>query len=126
MKEDRRIANIIRWLARKFVTQPGDGPTAEQVLKHRVEWRGIAEADDGRAVHQRAYVCFRAEKDCYELTGILLALTALSILFDEDTVARKMGGGVLTPSTIATERYFKELEKAGVFVETKLLDWLRE
>jgi short subunit dehydrogenase-like uncharacterized protein len=60
------------------------------------------------------------------LTGILLALTAMAILFDEDTVARKMGGGVLTPSTIATERYFKELEKAGVFVETKMLDWLRE
>ncbi|RPB11964.1 hypothetical protein P167DRAFT_488669 [Morchella conica CCBAS932] len=116
----------IRWLTRKFVTQPGDGPTTEQVLKHRVEWRGIAEADDGRAVHQRAYVSFRAEKDCYELTGILLALTALSILFDEDTLAKKIGGGVLTPSTIATERYFKELEKAGVFVETKMLDWLRE
>lgn len=64
---------------------------------------------------------FRCEEDCYTLTGILLTHTALAILFDPGTVAREMGGGILTPSTVATERYFDGLERAGVAVEVKMM-----
>lgn len=88
--------------------------------KYRIEWRGVADADDLR--HSRVHVSFRCEEDCYTLTGILLAHTALAILFDPDTAAREMRGGILTPSTVATESYFGALEKAGVFVEVKMLE----
>lgn len=63
---------------------------------------------------------FRCEKDCYTLTGILLAQTALAILFDP--AARAAGGGVLTPSMVASQRYFEALERVGVVVEVKMLE----
>lgn len=62
---------------------------------------------------------FRCEKDCYTLTGILLARTALTILFDPATAA--LGGGMLTPSMLATDAYFAGLEKAGVALEVTML-----
>lgn len=64
---------------------------------------------------------FRCEKDCYTLTGILLSQTALAILFDP-AAARAAGGGVLTPSMVASQRYFDALERVGVVVEVKMLE----
>lgn len=89
---------------------------------NRAEWHGVAEADDGSAAPRKAQVTFRFEKDCYTLTGILLTQAALSILSTEDSEAKRMGGGILTPSTVTTEGFWKGLEGSGVFVETKAVE----
>lgn len=36
---------LFRTVMRKFVYQPGDGPTKEQTRKDRVEYRGVARPD---------------------------------------------------------------------------------
>jgi hypothetical protein len=46
---------IFRKLARRFVYQPGDGPTKEESQKDRVEYRGIAKPDVETANPPRAF-----------------------------------------------------------------------
>lgn len=62
------------------------------------------------------------EKDIYTLTGILLVQTAMSLLSDDNTTAKKLGGGVLTPSMAASPNFFRNLDRAGFHIETKLMD----
>lgn len=46
---------IFRKFARRFVYQPGDGPTKEESKKERIEYRGIATPDIQTANHPRAF-----------------------------------------------------------------------
>lgn len=115
----RRPGSRVRVPSPLFLHSTYTNTWHSQPGKYRAEWRGVAHADGSQ---DRAHVTFRCELDCYTLTGILLAHTALAILFDPDTVAREMGGGILTPSTVATRRYFDGLERAGVVVEVKMME----
>lgn len=111
-----------RWLVRRFAKPPGEGPILEATNKYRIEWRGVAEADDDNEEAGKAIVTMSFEKDIYTLTGILLVQTAMSLISDEDILARKYGGGVLTPSTAASPTFFKNLDRSGFHIETKMMD----
>jgi short subunit dehydrogenase-like uncharacterized protein len=50
-----------------------------------------------------------------------MVIIALAILYDENTLAHKLGGGILTPATLATPQLFQQLEKAGITIETKMI-----
>lgn len=59
------------------------------------------------------------EGSAYHMTGIFLAQAAISLLRD-DSLAKKMGGGVLTPATLGAA-YIDRLQKAGIKFETRTL-----
>ncbi|PWW79541.1 hypothetical protein C7212DRAFT_310474 [Tuber magnatum] len=109
-----------RWLARKLI-QPGEGPTAEQMAKYRIEYRGVAEADDDSETPKKVFVKLTYEKDPYTCTGALMVQVAMSILFDEDIQAKKLGCGILTAATVATPEFYRNLDRTGFHIETKLL-----
>jgi len=109
-----------RWLLKRFVYQPGDGPTKEQVKRDRCEWRAIANADvsdpnDPRRVLGR----MRWEGSMYDLTGVFLAEAAVTIARSK-TKAHELGGGMLTPATLGSP-YLERLNKAGLKTEVKML-----
>lgn len=80
----------------------------------------MATADEDVANPRKAQISISGP-DAYDQTAIFMALAALAILYDENTLARKLGGGILTPATLATPQFFKELEKAGITFETKMM-----
>lgn len=45
----------LRWLLKKFVYAPGDGPTEQQTEGNRAEWRAIANADVANTNPPKAY-----------------------------------------------------------------------
>lgn len=94
----------------------------ESTNKYRIEWRGIAEADDDNEEAAKATISILCEKDTYTTTGILLVQTAMSLLSDEETFAKKTGGGVLTPSAAASPAFFMALDRCGFHVETKMME----
>jgi short subunit dehydrogenase-like uncharacterized protein len=54
------------------------------------------------------------------VTGLLLCNGAISILKD-DVVAKKLGGGVLTPATLG-QPFIDRLNASGFTFETKLME----
>lgn len=68
----------------------------------------------------KAFLTFKGP-DPYIITGIVMVEIALAILFDEDSMARKMGGGVLTPATLASETLLTRLDQAGVKIESRII-----
>lgn len=110
----------IRWLARKFVTQPGSGPSLERQQRGSMGWKSTGTVDDGSK--RKASCDFRfAKGDAYVFTALLIVEAALAILYDsEGSLAQKMKGGVLTPASLG-DGYVKRLEKAGVEINSRLL-----
>ncbi|KAM3416141.1 hypothetical protein BST61_g7749 [Cercospora zeina] len=110
----------VRWLLKKFVYQPGEGPTKEQASKEHCEWRAIAHADvSDENDPKRAYARMRWNGSMYDLTGVFLAEAAVTIARDK-TFAHELGGGVLTPATLGSA-YLERLSKAGLVTEIKTL-----
>jgi short subunit dehydrogenase-like uncharacterized protein len=108
----------VRWLIKKLVYQPGEGPTKEDTSKDHIEWRGIATADTPQ--QQRAWAKLRFEGSAYHITAILIMEAAITILRDH-TEAHKIGGGIITPATLG-QAYIDRLERAGIKMETRMLD----
>lgn len=108
-----------RWLVRKFVYAPGQGRSKESQHQESLEYRAVATADENVSEPHRAFSRFRWEGGIYYLTGVLLAEAATVILRD-DTLAKKLGGGVLTPAMLG-QPFIDRLEDAGVVIETKLI-----
>lgn len=64
----------------------------------------------------------RYDGGLYRVTGIFAVEGAMVVLRGpEDIPAKKLGGGILTPSTLG-QPFIDRLVKAGVKVETSLLD----
>ncbi|MCJ1282282.1 hypothetical protein MMC26_001605 [Xylographa opegraphella] len=109
----------VRWLAKMFVHQPGEGPTKESTAKDRVEFKAIATADTADSERATAICGFNGS--AYDFTGVLMAEAAFSIVRDGDkTPASKIGGGVLTPATLG-QAYVDRLRNAGVVLEASVL-----
>ena len=106
-----------RWLVRRLVHQPGEGPSRESTAKDRIEYRAIAIADNKES--QRAFARFRYDGSAYDLSGLLMVEAAITILRDS-TPAHKMGGGVLTPATLG-QAYIDRLRKARVVFDAYIL-----
>jgi len=109
----------VRWLAKMFVHQPGEGPTKESTVNDRVEFRAIATADT-EGSHRAAAIC-GFNGSAYDFTGVLMAEAAISIVRDgNESPARKLGGGILTPATLG-QAYVDRLLNAGVELEASML-----
>ncbi|EEH35521.1 hypothetical protein PAAG_06568 [Paracoccidioides lutzii Pb01] len=112
----------VRWLVRKLIYQPGQGPSKQSTQGNRVEFRALATAEhktpEGRPI--KVLGAFKAPGDPYWLTGVLLAESAVILLKSMD-VEKELEGGCLTPAVLGQE-YVDHLEKVGITIETKVLD----
>ncbi|KAA8908864.1 Saccharopine dehydrogenase-domain-containing protein [Sphaerosporella brunnea] len=112
----------LRWLARKyFHPGQGEGPSEEDRRNHRVEWRGVAIADEDSETPRKAFVRVQSSLDAYTLTAVCLVQVANSILFNPNTLAAKLGGGILTTATVASPELFRLLDRAGLKIEAKII-----
>ncbi|KAI9731256.1 MAG: hypothetical protein M1818_007881 [Claussenomyces sp. TS43310] len=110
----------VRWLAKKCVPLPSPEAMEENVTNDRVELRGIAVPDTAGGKKTRAFCRASFEGGMYHFTALLLGEAALTILKD-DVVAKKLGGGVLTPATLG-QPFIDRLRKAGFVFELEMLD----
>ena len=55
----------------------------------------------------------------YQLTGVFVAEAAITLLRDE-TAAKNIGGGLLTPATLGSA-YIDRLIKAGVKIDVRMM-----
>lgn len=94
-----------------------------------MEYHGIAVADEGlnddenapeSPVPRKAFVSFKGP-DPYEITATMMTEIALAVLHDEKSVAKKLGGGVLTPACVASDYLLQRLGRAGVQIEARML-----
>jgi short subunit dehydrogenase-like uncharacterized protein len=110
----------VRWFLKKLIYAPGDGPTEEESRPHKAEYRAVAVADVPGATKPRAYARARYEGGMYHLTGLLLTQAAITLLKD-DVVAKKFGGGILTPATLG-QQYIDRIDRAGFKFEVRMLE----
>lgn len=110
----------LRWLLKKFVSAPGEGPAREVADKDILEYRAIGTAEQDTSHPKKAMARFRYEGGVYYLTGLLLAEAAMVILRDEDEIIKNFGGGVLTPATLG-QPYIDRICDTGVIIEALAL-----
>ncbi|TAQ85745.1 hypothetical protein B7494_g5933 [Chlorociboria aeruginascens] len=104
---------LTRKIGRRFVMQPGDGPTKESARKHWTEYRGIGKQDNASEKSPRAFC--RARYD--GVTGLLVAEAAISILRD----GHKLSGGIYTPASLG-QKFIDRLHSAGFKFEKKIYE----
>jgi short subunit dehydrogenase-like uncharacterized protein len=111
----------LRALIKRFVYQPGQGPTAEATANEVLEFRAVAVADEvsSGGEEKKAMARMRYEGGWYYFTGLLLAEAAMVLLEDEE-LARKLGGGLLTPASLGN-RFVERLQRAGVTIEAEMM-----
>ncbi|KAI1083241.1 Saccharopine dehydrogenase-domain-containing protein [Whalleya microplaca] len=109
----------VRWLARNFIYAPGQGPTKQDGKDDRVEYRGIAIADQQSAKPSRALGILSYENGPYPLSGLLLAEAAMVIL-SNDAIAKEFAG-FSTPAVLGQD-YVDRLDVVGVSIQTRIID----
>jgi len=107
-----------RWLMKKMVYQPGQGPTKEETKSNRLSYRCIATADD--ASRKRAVSTFDYTGGGYYMTGILVAEAAMVVLRGSENLGKKLGG-MVTPACLEME-YVDRLRKAGIKIEVEMMN----
>lgn len=122
---------LVRKIARRYVYQPGEGPTKEEYSRDRIEYRGIATPDVAKPT-ARAYCRAYYEGSMYAcklspsgssclliilVTGASLAQGAMSILRDQ----HELTGGIYTPATLG-QKFIDRLQTVGFKYETKFFD----
>ncbi|KAJ5913143.1 hypothetical protein N7504_002026 [Penicillium tannophilum] len=107
-----------RWLLQWLSPEPGTGPQLKPEEKHFVEWKAVVAAD-GTNVHEpSALGVMRMDTDVYSVCATFVSEAALTLLLvltgkSKDSIAEKLGGGILTPASLGIT-YVELLEKAGV------------
>jgi len=85
-----------------------------------VEYRAIAHADTTDPNDpKRVFGRFAFDGGLYHLTGIFASEAAITLLRD-DTLAKQIGGGFLTPATLGGA-YIERLQKAGVKIDVRMM-----
>ena len=110
----------LRWLLKKIVTAPGGGPAQEATKNDFLEVRAIATADQDGPRPQRAFARLTWKGSIYQLSAVFLAEAAL-VMLREDTMAEKLGGGLLTPATLG-QPFVDRLRNAGVIFQAHVVD----
>lgn len=109
----------VRWLLRKFVYAPGQGPTVQESQNDRLEYHAVATADQDGPNPQRVFGKLTFHGSLYVLTGLLIAEAAMVILDDEEKVKKTSRGGIVTPATLGQD-FVNRLVKVGVNIDTKV------
>ncbi len=101
-----------RWLMRKFLAAPGQGPSAEEREQGRFELRfhGSGEGDPAPEVRGRV---IGGSDPGYGETSKMLAESALCLAFD----SLPKRGGILTPASCMGESLLARLRAAGMLFE---------
>ena len=113
------LLSPVRWVLKRFIYQPGQGPVAEDNASDVLEYRAVAVADQN-GPEVKAMARFRFEGGLYYLTGVFMAEAAMVIL-QEPALVQKLGGGVLTPACLG-ETFVERLQKAGVLLEAEMMN----
>lgn len=108
-----------RWLAKKFLYGPGQGPTKQASSKEALEYRAIATADQDGPNPRRAFAKFRWDGSLYFFTGVCLAEAAMVILQDDHLVNR-LNGGLLTPAMLG-QPFIDRMKVAGMILEVEMM-----
>ncbi|KHN99475.1 Saccharopine dehydrogenase / Homospermidine synthase [Metarhizium album ARSEF 1941] len=103
-----------RSLVKRFVYQPGEGVSREDMEKEGIEYRATATPDIKSNPDQKQAFC-RAW--FHGMTGAFLAEAARTIL--EDDV--ELGGGIFTPACLG-QKYIDRASDAGFKIEVKTID----
>ncbi|KAG6006124.1 hypothetical protein E4U21_007360 [Claviceps maximensis] len=107
-----------RTLVKKFVYQPGEGVSREDMAREEVEYRGTATPDiDINTTGKQAFCRAWFHGSLYALTGVFLAQGALTIL-EEDL---ELDGGLYTPACLG-QGYLHRLNGAGFKVDVKTIE----
>ncbi|KAF2232637.1 hypothetical protein EV356DRAFT_534367 [Viridothelium virens] len=109
-----------RWLMKKLVYAPGQGPTKEETARDLFICKALGTADSSATQRPRAVATLKWTGSFYHLTGVFLAEAAL-VLLRSDTLAHKLGGGVLTPATLG-QPFLDNLNKAGLQLDVETLE----
>jgi short subunit dehydrogenase-like uncharacterized protein len=112
-----------RWIARRLLPAPGNGPTREEAVNDYSEFRVLVSSNQtdehtGRVKKVLGSISHRG--DLYGLTGITSAAAAKIILEHEKEI-KNISAGFVTPATLG-QAYVDELEKGGFNFEAKILD----
>jgi len=104
-----------RWLLRKMVPSPGDGPSREQTNKMSARYKALAITESGKKITGELVL----KGSMYYWTGVFVAEAALELLRGSGGKAKRECG-VMTPSTLEAG-YIERLAKAGFNVQVKAL-----
>ncbi|KAL1305831.1 hypothetical protein AAFC00_003992 [Neodothiora populina] len=116
------LLSPVRWLLKKLVYQPGQGPSKQDSKHDHLEYRALATVDSEAdpSDPKRITARMRWEGDLYYLTGVFLAEGAITLARDETFRAREIGGGLLTPATLGAP-FLERLQKAGLVVDVRVM-----
>lgn len=109
----------VRAFIKKFVYQPGHGPTVEANAKDVLEYRAVAVADQP-GPEKKAIATFRYEGGLYYLTGVFLAEAAM-VLLKEKALVNELAGGLLTPACLGG-KFVERLQSVNVRIDGELVE----
>ena len=112
----------VRWLAKRLVFQPGQGPSRDASRNDRVEYRALATVDSEADPRDPKRITGRLawQGSMYQLTGVFLAEAAVTLARDDEFAAKQVGGGFLTPATLGAP-FLERLQKAGLKVDVRVM-----
>lgn len=103
-----------RYLLKKFVTQPGSGPSQHEMDGGCVELKCVGESDTDSSHKAVATFEIKHGDPGYKGTAAMLASVGLTLALDvEQTEAGKRGGGFWTPACLG-ESLIGRLSEAGI------------
>ena len=119
---------FLRNTVKRFIYQPGDGPTKEESKNNGFEFRGIGTPDVPGKAPARAFCKFSCAGSVYActphlslstlpkliklVTAISVSEAAISILRDD----HNLPGGIFTPASLG-QKFVDRLQGAGVKIE---------
>lgn len=109
----------VRWVLRKFIFAPGQGPTLQVSRNDRLEYHAVATADQDVPSPRRVFGTITFEGSMYVLTGLLIAEAAMVILQEEEKVKKTSRCGIVTSATLGQD-YVDRLSKVGVNIDTRV------
>ncbi|KAJ5098040.1 hypothetical protein N7532_005041 [Penicillium argentinense] len=116
------LLSPVRWLLRKLVYAPGNGPTMQDSLNDRLEYHAVATADQNVPTPKRVLGKLSFQGSMYVFTGLLVAEAAMVILKDEEKIKKVSRGGIVTTAALGQE-YVDRLDKVGCRIETKVFEY---
>ena len=111
------LISPLRWVLKKVIPSPGQGPSLESTKKNHVEIRSVGVSDS--KPEKRALATLKFQGSMYDLTGRWVIEGALVLA--RGNVARLLGGGCLTPAMLG-QGYVDRMAEAGMEIVVEDVD----